>query len=274
MSTVGARSGLAGPPPGHTKAPAHLVRALDSLGLRDAELSPVWKNQAGGLTFSVASAGPGGRIDFYVKWNPAGTSESLTAEAQRLQWLQGRHPAPVAVDLVADMHGEVLLTRALPGESAVAQRWKHQPDTALRALSAGLRRLHRVDYAELPPQWSPQQEPGADGDDTVHRAAESGPPGGIDKLVLSQGDPCAPNTLLAADGSFLAHVDLGRLTVADRWADLAVMTMSLAWNFPRYQEAVFWEGYGMEPDPARIEYYRRLWDEGSGAPPEDPGVVP
>lgn len=88
----------------------------------------------------------------------------------------------------------------------------------------------------------------------------SGEPPPIDRLVFCQGDPCAPNTLLAADGSFLAHVDLARLGAADRWADLAVMSMSLAWNYRGYDEAVFWEAYGIEPDPLRIDYYRRLWD--------------
>lgn len=38
------------------------------------------------------------------------------------------------------------------------------------------------------------------------------------------------------------------------------MSMSLAWNYRGYDEAVFWEAYGIEPDPLRIDYYRRLWD--------------
>ena len=42
----------------------------------------------------------------------------------------------------------------------------------------------------------------------------------IDRAVVCHGDACCPNTLLAADGSPIAHVDLGALGVADRW-DLA-----------------------------------------------------
>ena len=44
----------------------------------------------------------------------------------------------------------------------------------------------------------------------------------IDRLVVCHGDACAPNTLLHDDGRFAAHVDLGSLGVADRWADIAV----------------------------------------------------
>nr|WP_278189828.1 phosphotransferase [Brevibacterium sp. ZH18] len=82
----------------------------------------------------------------------------------------------------------------------------------------------------------------------------------IDRLVVCHGDPCAPNTLLGEDGRFLANVDMQRLGVADRWADLAVATMSFGWNYANYDESLFWEAYSVEPDVERIQYYRRLWN--------------
>ncbi|MBO0594440.1 aminoglycoside 3'-phosphotransferase [Nesterenkonia sp. E16_7] len=249
-------SALTGTPPADTPVPVLLQRSLEALGLGAARLSPIWRNGARGLTFSVASGGVAAPIDFYAKWNPDAVGESLTQEAERLAWIQGRHPAPTVVDLILEGPEEVLLTRALPGESAVAPRWKADPDLALRALGTGLRRLHDLDPQDCPFDWGVEHRLR-----TAGLAAE--PPGdapSLDRLVLCQGDPCAPNTLLAADGSFLAHVDLGRHGVADRWADLAVMSMSLAWNFSGYDEATFWSAYGIEPEAHRIEYYRRLWD--------------
>ena len=48
--------------------------------------------------------------------------------------------------------------------------------------------------------------------------------------------------------------------MADRWADLAVATLSLGWNYPgRVWDSEFFAAYGVEPDPLRIDYYRRLW---------------
>lgn len=82
----------------------------------------------------------------------------------------------------------------------------------------------------------------------------------MDRLVVCHGDACAPNTLLDDRGAFLANVDAGRLGVADRWADLAVATMSLGWNYPAPNENLFWETYGVDPDPQRIDYYRALWN--------------
>lgn len=255
-------SDLAGPPPEMMPVPAAVRRALAARGLGDARLRPVWRNGVGGLTFAVGggSRGPLDRdrpaAKFFAKWNPAGSGESLFAEAKRLRWLRGRHSAPTVVELIADGGEEVMLTRALPGASAVAERWKREPETALRALGTGLRRLHAIPVENCPFDWSVE-----------HRIATArvdpdalGPVPPVDRLVVCQGDPCAPNTLIADDGSFLAHVDLGRLGIADRWADLAAMTMSLEWNYSSYDEAVFWEAYGVAPDPVRIDFYRRLWN--------------
>ena len=69
-----------------------------------------------------------------------------------------------------------------------------------------------------------------------------------------------PNTLLDDRGRFAAHVDLGHLGVADRWADLAVAGWSTDWNYgPGFDEVVY-DAYGVAADLDRIRYYRLLWD--------------
>ena len=86
----------------------------------------------------------------------------------------------------------------------------------------------------------------------------------IDRLVVCHGDACAPNTIIDDDGRCCGHVDLGSLGVADRWADLAVATMSLDWNYrgsgERTLQQDLLQAYGIEPDAMRIDYYRRLWN--------------
>ena len=62
------------------------------------------------------------------------------------------------------------------------------------------------------------------------------------------------------DGRCCGHVDFGGLGVVDRWADLAVATLSSGWNYlGRLWDAEFFATYGVEPDAVRIDYYRRLW---------------
>ena len=181
---------------------------------------------------------------------------------------------------VSDEDGAWLVTTVLPGENAVAPRWLARPETAVAALGRGLRALHdRLPAAACPFSWSAQDRVadarrGAAGGwldpadwHLEHRPlgvagalalAADIPP--ADHLVVCHGDACAPNTLLGADGHWTAHVDLGLLGVADRWADLAVATWSAEWNYgPGWAPALL-NAYGIAPDPERTRYYRLLWD--------------
>ena len=81
--------------------------------------------------------------------------------------------------------------------------------------------------------------------------------------MLVHGDGCAPNTLISAAGGWTGHVDLGDLAVGDRWADLAVAALSLDWNFGEGHQDELYQAYGIEPDPARIDWYRALWHQES-----------
>jgi kanamycin kinase len=233
-------------------APRGPVDVPDAVRARIRNPTAVWRNEVGGLTFRDAD---GAR---FAKWNPVGTTVSLAAERERLAWAWPYHPVPEVLDYAADDAGELLVTRALPGESAVAERWRAEPRTAARAIGEGLRALHeQLPTGDCPFSWSAAER-------LARRApaarVELGAPPPVDRLVVCHGDACAPNTLLDSGGRWLAHVDLGTLGVADRWADLAVASMSLGWNFGDGWEAEFFAAYGVRPDADRIRFYRALWD--------------
>lgn len=237
----------------------------------------VWRNERGGLTFQI---GVGDRREF-VKWTPAGNGIDLGAEVARLRWAARFTTVPYVLDEGADATGSWIVTRGLPGRSAVDDRWKRDPDTAVRAIGAGLRALHdALPVARCPFGWAAETRLGAvraraaagllDPADrhpdlghigTVGRALgmlADIPP--VDRLVVCHGDACAPNTLVGDDGLCTGHVDLGTLGTADRWADLAVATWSTRWNYgPGWEEPLL-EAYGVEPDRERTAYYRLLWD--------------
>lgn len=197
----------------------------------------VWRNELGGLTSRLVADDA---QDLFAKWSPL----DLEPEAERMSWLASRHPAPRIADYVEGDDQWLLVTGALPGSSAVSPRWLREPERAARAIGEGLALLHTLD-------------PAASIFGTVDWVGEQDD---VDRLVVAHGDACAPNTLIADDGAFLAHVDLGSLGVADRWADLAIASMSLEWNYGPGHEAPFWEAYGIEPDPGRIAHYRALWN--------------
>ena len=234
-ATIGGMALASSPPPG-TPVPPLITDWAARRGRDVAEL--VWRNELGGVTARLVADGTG---DLFAKWSPV----DLEPEAERMSWLSGRHPSPRVFDFEEGDGEWLLVTGALTGTSAVSDRWKAEPDRAAGAIGEGLARLHSLDPSSSmfgAVDWV------GDVDD-------------IDLLVIAHGDACAPNTIVGDDGSFVGHVDLGSLGVADRWADLAIASWSLEWDFGPGHEQAFWDAYGIAPDPERIAQYRALWGD-------------
>lgn len=256
-----------------TPAPPQIVTIAGGRPIR-----AVWRNELEGLTFQVGT----GATRLFAKWAPSGSGIHLAGEAERIEWA-GRYVAvPDVVDVGRDPDGEWLVTTGLPGESAVGERWRSNPAAATTAIGVGLRTLHdalpattcpfswsttdrvalahrRAAAGEIDPsQWHPDHESLSLRDALA--VLDDPPPD--DRLVVCHGDTCAPNTIVADDGSVSGHVDLGALGVADRWADLAVATWSTTWNYGTGWERAVLDAYGIEWDGARVRYYRLLWDLG------------
>lgn len=222
-----------------------------------APVRPVWRNAAGGTTFELGD-GPTRR---FAKWAPHGSGLDLHAEELRLRWAGEHTPVPRVLEIGSDDDGDWLVTAGLPGRSCVDPFWTRDDRlTAVRAAGTGLRALHdALPVDDCPFGWSVEDRL-ARSDLARATPPDLGPAPSIDRLVVCHGDACLPNTLLLDDGRWSGHVDLDALGVADRWADLAVATMSLAWNVgPGYEQA-FLDAYGIDADPARTEFYRALWD--------------
>lgn len=240
-------------------------------------MRPVWRNERGGLTFAL---GGGGERRRFVKWAPAGSGIDFAAEAERLRWAGAFVAVPGVLERGADGEGSWLVSSALAGENAVSPRWVGDPGRAVAAIGRGLRALHdRLPVEACPFSWSvcarlrplgqPLRARSLDPSDWDPRLTALAPeavmqrlrdPPPVDRLVVCHGDACAPNTLIAPDGSVAGHVDMGALGVADRWADIAIASWSTEWNYgPGWEQALL-DAYGIEPDPERTEYYRLLWD--------------
>ena len=219
---------------------------LDLTAGDDVEL--VWRNELGGLTFRAG--------DRYVKWNPRRTGIDLERERVRLAWIAPRHPAPDVITAGDDGEAQWLVTRALPGAPAVGDTWRARRSEAIAALAAGLRAIHALRVDEFPAGWADQVWVG-------RQPTDLGPRPPIDRPVVVHGDACAPNTLISPGGEWTGNVDFGDLGIGDRWADLAIASLSLDWNFGEGHQPELFDAYGIEPDELRIRYYRALWDQES-----------
>lgn len=228
-------------PDGDTAVPT-VVRELAG---PDA-IEPVWSNMLGGMTFRLGEAR-------YVKWTPVESSIDLEEERRRLAWVIRYSPVPQVIDTGSDAAGSWMVTESLPWENAVAERWMGDPATAVRAAATGLRAFHdAVPVAQCPFDWS---VPSRIGDRTLPTESPS-----VDRLVVCHGDACMPNTLIADDGSWAAHVDMGSMGVADRWADLAPAIWSTEYNYGESYCGAFLDAYGIDLDRERLDYYQWLWE--------------
>jgi kanamycin kinase len=244
-------------------------------------LQLAWENGVGGRTYQV---GTGERRRF-VKWSPHASGIDLAKEVVRLRWAGAYTAVPRVLDRGADETAAWMVTASVRGESAVSDRWKADPATAVAQIGVGLRALHdALPIDTCPFSWAVDdrlvatKELDARGlvDETTWGAEERSlgidgvlkllaDPPAIDKLVVCHGDACSPNTLLTDDGQWSGHVDLGNLGVADRWADLAVATMSTEWNYGPGWESTLLDAYGIAPDRDRTWFYRLLWNCGDAS---------
>ncbi|MGW8482932.1 phosphotransferase [Microbacterium sp. NPDC055903] len=223
---------------------------------RGARLAPVWRNGLGGLTFRTDD----GR---YIKHGPHDLEANMRDEAERMRWAARWIAVPVVLEQGADADHEWLVTEAVEGSSAVDPRWSDDPATAVRAVGEGLRMLHEaLPVPECPWSWGVEARRANAARRGVVIPDALGTVPEIDRLVVCHGDACMPNTLLSANGAVTGHVDLAALGVADRWADIAVASMSTVWNVGQGWEDALIEAYGVEPDRERLAYYRDLWNAG------------
>ncbi len=224
--------------------------------------------------------GPDGAVRFAKVDTAGGRYPTLRAESERMAWAAPYLPVPEVVAYEQVRSSTVLLTEALPGRDATHPDWRTDLPALVTALGRGLRAFHEA-VAE---EWCPFRFDVARALDHVQHRLGSGLIGSADlheehahltpvaavaeleatapdheDLVVCHGDYCAPNVLLDGD-RVTGYVDLGELGVADRWWDVAVGAWSVGWNFGVGLEPLFYESYGVTPEPDRIRFYRLLYD--------------
>jgi len=229
-----------------------------------------WTNDYEGSSVRrmTRNAGP----TLYVK-----TAPSLRREHQRLQWCQGRVPAPTIIEFAEDA-SDTLVTAAAPGIAASERSLL--PDTAMvvDAVARGLRLLHGLPAEECPFDTSTDVLLAA-AEASLHaqyevwdEAAQRMRPARhvFDELVATRpattsavvlhGDASLPNFLIS-DGEVTGLVDLGALGVGDRWWDLATGLKSIQrpGNAIAHERDRFLQTYGVTDDPTRERWFRLLY---------------
>lgn len=231
-----------------------------------------------------------GEPDLYLKIvsrsDPIAARE-LADEADRARWLHAQgFPAAdvIEFDGVADRCW--LLTRAVAGRPASASWAETERSRVIDAFADVARALHAQPVGSCPFDRSlavtlplarsavetdavdlQRLDPERQGR-TGHQmlaSLDATIPDRKEDLVVCHGDLCLPNVLLdPVELTITGVIDVGRLGAADRYLDLALATRSIASESlnPQFGDRYarrFLSRYGeIDPDPARIDFYRLL----------------
>lgn len=230
--------------------------------------------QAGAIIFRLYRDSD---ADLYLKHGTGEAAGTVAAEMSRLRWLADKLPVPRLVHFECTAENAWLLSQALPGRTAY--EWLvDEPERApaiVGALAEFLRRLHTLpiercpfnahhalrladarqrldaglidstDFDDARSGWSPEQ---------VWQTMMDLLPLDADPVV-SHGDFSLDNILMSADGQVSGVIDLGRVGVADRYQDLAILWNCLDEFSPDLQQTLFF-AYGIaEPDERRLNFH-------------------
>lgn len=226
----------------------------------------------------------------YAKLAEGMRAGELAGERDRLAWLAGKGIAcPEPVTWRENEQGACLIMSAIPGVPAVAlsgpdllKAWRSMSDhlAAMHALSpddcpfgkslsAMVKRAADVVARDaVDPDFLPDEDKGMSGRDLLKRVEAELPQRLAQEaasLVVCHGDPCMPNFLV--DPTTLrctGLIDLGRVGVADRYSDLALMLVNAGENWSNEGEAqeafaILFSTLKIEaPDRERLAFYLRL----------------
>lgn len=210
----------------------------------------------------------------------------LSAEVAGLRWLAGRLPVPEVVAYEESSQADWLLTRRIQGRNSYDRRTGLAAHETIDLLASSLRLVHRVGTEGCPFDqstdamlaraesqlaaglrwecWLGERCGMVPADDLLRELKATWPsPSGT---TLIHGDYCLPNVLIHRR-RLAAIVDVGDLGVGDPWFDFAAVDMSgqrnlgAEWDLQRFLDA-----YGTTPDPARIEWFSRLYRLAFDAP--------
>ncbi|UGQ12372.1 APH(3'') family aminoglycoside O-phosphotransferase [Yinghuangia sp. ASG 101] len=253
------------------------------LGGGDGDWLPVSAGESGAAVFRSADA------TRYAKCVPAADAADLEAERDRVAWLSGQGvPGPRVLDWHSGDAGACLTTSAVsgvPADQVPAEKlrvaWEHIADA--------VRRLHEVPVSRCPfrrgldamvavardvvardavnPEFLPveqQHTPTAQLLDRVTRQVPRRREQEAADMAVCHGDLCLPNIILDPRTLEVSgFIDLGRLGLADRYADLALLLANAreTWAHEergRAADIAFAERYGIALDHDRLRFYLHL----------------
>lgn len=233
--------------------------------------------ESGGAVFRLH--GKAGATDLFLKHGTDSIADDITDELVRLRWLAGYLPVPATTHFVRTPSEAWLLMTAVPGETAY-QVLTTRPDTRLAvvdALAKFLLRLHAIPVSECPftsdhayrlarararidaglvEEYDFDEEREGWTAEQVWKAMQRLLPLAPDPVV-THGDFSLDN-LFIRDGEVVGCIDAGRVGIADRYQDLAILWNCLGEFDASLQERLLTQ-YGItDLDRRKLQFHLML----------------
>lgn len=213
----------------------------------------------------------------FLKHGVGSTAADIADEADRLRWLQGRMPCAAVLHHASEGGGAWLLTEALPGRTGdeILAAEPHRWPAVIAAFASFVRRLHALPVAECPFEAGVSVRLAAarrnidaglvdetDFDDAragwsaerVWRRLQELVPASTERVV-THGDLSLGNLVLDDACDVSGVIDVGRLGLAERYQDIAILWSNLA-EFGAAAQSRWLAAAVAEPvDRRRLEFH-------------------
>ncbi|MCD2324467.1 APH(3')-I family aminoglycoside O-phosphotransferase [Sphingomonas sp. IC-56] len=235
--------------------------------------------ESGGTVYRLH--GKVGAPDLFLKHGQGSTAGDIADEMVRLRWLARHMPVPAVEGFVFDQNEAWLLMTAIPGHTA-HQLLEAHPNTRIGvvdALAMFLRRLHAIpisacpftgDHAYRLARARERIEAGLVEEDEFDDKHEGWTAeqvwGAMQRLLPIPSDPVVTHgdfsldNILMLDGEVVGCIDAGKVGIADRYQDLAILWNNLG-EFGVSLQDRFLEQYGIAVADDRKLQFHLLLDE-------------
>lgn len=213
-------------------------------------------------------------------------SASTKNEQIMMDWLKNKISVPKIISHMEENGIDYLLMSKIPGKMSCDEEFMLKPELLISVLANTIKSLWNIEISDCPIKNDLS---------TALRMAENRVEHGLvdvddaepetfgkngfknpeellcwlydnrpkEDFVLSHGDLSLPNIFID-DDKFSGFVDIGRMGISDRYQDIAICFRSLHHNFSGiyngktyggYDENMFFDALGIEPDYDKIKYY-------------------
>jgi aminoglycoside 3'-phosphotransferase-1 len=241
------------------------------------EWTRITTGQSGGAVYRLR--GKPNSADLFLKHGRGAVAADIADEMVRLQWLANHLPVPAVRQFFWDIEGAWLLMTSLPGRTAYDLLRTNADDrlAIVDAIAEFLRRLHAIPVSECPFNSAfdyrlararkridaglvdegdfDEEREGWDAEQVwtaMHQLLPFRP-----DRVVTHGDFSLDN-LLVENGKVIGCIDVGRLGIADRYQDLAILWNGLGEFGERARDRFLTASGVASPDRSKLQLHVML----------------